>query len=59
MHPILTTVCTLLPTIVLLRYFYVRDLLPQPQRTLFVQQGGGCRATFSNHRRRLGGGRAP
>ena len=23
----------------------------------FVQQGGGCRATFFNHRRRLQGGR--
>jgi len=24
----------------------------------FVQQGGGCRATFFNHRRRIQGGRA-
>jgi hypothetical protein len=25
----------------------------------FVEQGGGCRATFFNYRRKLGGGKLP
>jgi RsiW-degrading membrane proteinase PrsW (M82 family) len=34
--PTLTVVCTLLPTLLLLRYFYARDLNPEPRRVLLV-----------------------
>jgi RsiW-degrading membrane proteinase PrsW (M82 family) len=36
MHPILTTVCTFLPTVLLLYYFYTRDAHPEPRHTLVV-----------------------
>ncbi len=36
MLPTLTVVCTLLPTILLLRFFYARDQKPEPRRVLFV-----------------------